>query len=400
MKKIKVLRIIARLNIGGPAIHTVLLSAYLDKNRFDTILVAGSVSPDEGDMAYYAAQHNVRPYYIPALKRDLNIFDDFSAFLTLFFLIKKERPAIVHTHTAKAGTLGRAAAILYNALGFYTGKRVILVHTFHGHVFSGYFSRTKTRVFTLIERILAFFTGTIITVSESVKEELSSLRIARPEKIRVIPLGFELEGFLKLTPEQKQGPFRIGIVGRLVPIKNHRLFLDAAAKVLENRGDEVCFKIIGDGELRSELMSYAQKLGIKQSVEFPGWERDLRGVYAALDVVALTSFNEGTPVSLIEAMAAARAIVATDVGGVRDLLGALTNEREEAGCRFKILERGILVASGDSDGFAAALAYLIANSEIRQRLGRQARDFASVMFRKERLIADITHVYESIVGYK
>ncbi len=398
MKKIKVLRIIARLNIGGPAIHTVLLTQGLNKERFDSLLVCGSIDKTEGDMSYYASQMGVKPIFIPELKRELSIVNDIISFKKIFNIIRKERPDIIHTHTAKAGAIGRSAGIVYNLLN--RSKQAKLVHTFHGHVFEGYFGRFKAKVFILIERFLARFTSKIVTVSESVKNGLVSLGIGTARKIEVIRLGFELSGLLDIGPKAGQGDLEIGIVGRLVPVKNHRLFLDAAAKIIrDNPQAKLRFKIIGDGELRKELEEYARNLDIGAHVEFLGWQKDLSAIYRTLDIVALTSVNEGTPVSLIEAMASGKAVVSTSVGGVRELLGVPLGARKaDSGLGFEILERGVAVESGDISGFSAALLYLSKDSALRKALGLCSREFVRNGFSKERLIKDIEGLYESLLN--
>ncbi len=386
MKKIKVLRIIARLNIGGPAIHTVLLTAGLDKDRFESLLVCGAVSPGEGDMAYYAWERGVRPVYVPELRRELNPLNDLIAFVKICRIIWVEKPDIIHTHTAKAGTLGRVAGLCND---------IRVIHTFHGHVFEGYFNSFFTKIFILIEKVLACFTSKIITVSEEVKKELVGLGIAKAQKIAVIPLGFELERFLGVDvldcPVKPGNDIeKVGIVGRLVPVKNHRLFLEAVAKISKEKPQlKVRFKIIGDGELRGELEEYARELKIVPWVEFTGWQRDLPAVYADLDVVCLTSLNEGTPVSLIEAMACARVVVATEVGGVPDLLGEVVEERDG----FSIRERGISSKPKDAQGFARALAFILDNPGAGKSLALAAREYVKTVFSKERLVRDMENLY-------
>jgi len=397
MKKVKIMTIIARLNIGGTAVHTILLADGLDKSRFDSMLVCGSLSKDEGDMSYYAVQKNIKPIFIPDLKRKINLVSDFAAFKNIFKLIKAERPDIIHTHTAKAGALGRLAGIIYNF--FSPQKQIKIVHTFHGHIFEGYFSKFKTKIFILIERLLAIFTHRIITLSESIKRDLVSLGIGNENKIEVIPLGFELDGFLHLLPRENMS-VNIGIVGRLVPVKNHRLFLRAAGLVMKTAADiKLRFKIIGNGELRQELEEYAFNLGIRERVDFLGWQKDILEVYSGLDIVALTSVNEGTPVSLIESMASAKPIVATDVGGVRDLLGKEIGLSEKTKGDFKVLERGIIVQSDDVTGFAAALAFLLQNKELRRNMGTLGREFVKDRFSRIRLIKDIENLYILLLGW-
>jgi glycosyltransferase involved in cell wall biosynthesis len=372
MPKFKVLRIIARLNIGGPAINAIILSAGLDRGKFETILITGRPSRSEGEMAGLLAEKKVSPVMIKELGREIDLWKDLFSFFKVYALIKKERPDIVHTHTAKAGALGRLAGALCGCK---------LVHTFHGHVLEGYFGRLKSRIFIWIERFLAALTDKIIVVSPRIKDELLRLKIAPENKISVMPLGLELEGLLALAPPQPQAPYlNIGIVGRLVPIKNHRLFLQAAAEIKDAR---LQFFIIGDGELRQDLEDYARELGLSGKVAFSGWQDDLAKVYGQLDLLTLTSLNEGTPVSIIEAMAAARPVIATDVGGVRDLLGDN--------------ERGRLVKSGDSRGLAEAIKKLAGNPALRLELGRQGRDFVRARFTKERLIKDIELLYNELL---
>lgn len=396
MKKIKILRIIARLNIGGPAIHTILLTQGLDKTRFDSLLVCGNIGKDEGDMLYYGSDRGVKPILIPELKREPDFFKDIAAIKKIYYIIKTEQPDIIHTHTAKAGALGRMAGLCYNLMKLRKNKPVKLIHTFHGHIFEGYFGKFKASIFILIERFLAIFTLKIITVSNSVKDELLASRICREDKIEVIPLGLELENFLSI-PIKDEGALNIGTIGRLVPVKNNRLFLEAAAKVIAgNPGKSFRFKIIGDGELRKDLEEYSNKLGIKSRVDFLGWQRDLAGIYSGLDIVALSSLNEGTPVSLIEAMAAGRAVVATDVGGVKDLLGSETDVGIKSSDDFKVMERGIAVKSGNTAGFAGALSFVAEDNELRKILGARARDFVQTQFTKERLIKDMDSLYAKL----
>ncbi|MFA5410281.1 MAG: glycosyltransferase [Candidatus Omnitrophota bacterium] len=397
MKKIKVLRIIARLNIGGPAIHTILLTEGLDGRRFESLLVYGRLSQGEGDISYYAREKNIATHFVPELKRELNFFSDIIAFYKIYKIIITEQPDIVHTHTAKAGGVGRTAAILYNFI--HRNKKIKLVHTFHGHIFDGYFSKIKSRFFIFIERFLALFTCQIITVSESIKNELISLGISKERKIKVIPLGLELDKFLSL-PERRDIDLNIGIIGRLVPVKNHRLFLEAAAMVIsDNQAIRIKFKVIGDGELRGMLEEYSRKLKINNYLDFLGWQKDLVKAYSGLDIVALTSINEGTPVSLIEAMASGKAVVATDVGGIKDLLGDETNTKIKPNGSFKILERGIMVMPGDSLGFAQALNLTIQDGNLRREMGLRARNFAKTEFTKDRLIKDVESLYLAILSY-
>ncbi|HDH51780.1 MAG TPA: glycosyltransferase family 1 protein [Nitrospirae bacterium] len=381
MPKAKILRIIARLNIGGPAIHVILLADELDRLGYETVLVKGSEGAAEGNMMDLAEAKGIKPVVIPELGREIGIKNDLKAFYKLYRLIRKEKPDIVHTHTAKAGTLGRIAARL-------AGVPVIL-HTFHGHVLTGYFGRCRSWVFILIEKILALITTRLITLSEELKRELIDMGIGKEDKFEVIPLGLELEPFL--DAERHKGRFKnelglsaetavIGIVGRLVPVKRHKLFLDMA-KMIDSQAD-IKFVIVGDGELRKELEDYAEKLGIADEVIFTGFRRDLPEIYAGLDIVVLTSKNEGTPVSIIEAMAAARPVVATNVGGVPSLV--------------KDGVTGLLVKPGDTDSLSDAVARLIKDPHLRQDMGREARSRVFPSYDISELVGRINVLYSSL----
>lgn len=388
-KKLKIIRIIARLNIGGPAIHTVLLSSELNKAGYADILVSGSVGEAEGDMSYLAKAKGLVPVAVPEMGREINLANDIRALFRLYSIIKKERPDIVHTHTAKAGTLGRIAALMAGV--------PIKVHTFHGHIFDGYFSPLKARIFLLIEKFLAIFSDRLITVSEAVREEIiNKLRIAGPDKVIVLPLGLELGKFL--NNGGLKGNFRkrigvdndvllVGIVGRLVPIKNHKMFLDVA-RIVRTRSPhlKVKFVVVGDGEMRDELEKRARDMGMEGFVIFTGWIENVEEVYADLDIVALTSINEGTPVSLIEALAAEKAVVATDAGGVRDVVFDGLN--------------GVLAKNRDAEDFFTKLIALLNDKERRSTLGGKGRVTVERQFAKERLVGDIESLYRDLAAGK
>jgi glycosyltransferase involved in cell wall biosynthesis len=318
---IKVMHVIARLNIGGAALYVIQLTAQQKTLGCEASLVCGVVGPSEGDMQYIAAQKHIPVTVIPSLGREISPVSDLATVYKLWRIMRRERPDVVHTHTAKAGFVGRVAAKLAGV--------PVIVHTFHGHVFSGYFSPAKTRLFLWLERLSARLSSAIITLSIALKRDITEVYgITHPERVQVIELGFELDDLLAL--ERHQGSFRadysipadvplVGIVGRLVPIKNHDLFLQAARLVQEAVPD-AHFAIIGDGERRDELGRLVDSLGLGACVHFMGWITDIPPVYGALDVLVLSSINEGLPVSLIEAMAAGVPIVATAVGGVNDLL--------------------------------------------------------------------------------
>ncbi|MDD5247127.1 MAG: glycosyltransferase [Candidatus Omnitrophica bacterium] len=396
--KRKVIRIIARLNIGGPAIHTVLLSERLNRDKYVTLLIYGTLDKGEGDMSYLAAGIKDRLIHIPQLKREISLFDDLAALFKIYAIIRRQAPDILHTHTAKAGCLGRIAGIIYN-LNPLNGKKVKIIHTFHGHVLEGYFGRIKTFIFLNIERALGKFSDAIITVSKTVKEELLSHKISDKRKIVVIPLGFDLDDFLSVLPKKHNVdlPMVIGIIGRLVPIKNHFLFLDSAKEFIRaNPERKTVFRIIGNGQLRGPLEKHAAELGISEFVEFCGWQKDLPAVYSDIDIVALTSLNEGTPVSLIEAMASARPVITTAAGGVRDLLGEKLDAIPAPQGKCQVMERGVLVESSNPQAYAAALKYLCDNPGERLRMAGSGRGYVKNNFSASRLVSDIERLYASL----
>ncbi len=392
----KIVRIIARLNIGGPARNAVLLAQGFSrpltltlspKGRGDfdweTVLVCGEVSENEGDMMYLAREKGIEPVVVSELGRELSFWNDWKAFWKIYRIICRERPDIIHTHTAKAGALGRMGGVLYNfsswLMAHGSREKCYLVHTFHGHVLHSYFGKIKTWFFIWIEKFLTLFTDRIIAVSEVLKKELvEKYRITPEGKISVVELGFELDELFKLPLRENNGIVKIGIIGRLAPIKNHRM-LFRVLKKLTAYSLQLTAVVIGDGELRQELERYKEELKLGDIVEFKGWVKDLAEIYRNLDIVVLTSLNEGTPVSIIEAMAAARSVVATDVGGVADIM--------QDG------KSGYLVALGDEKGFAKRLADLIRYPEKREMFGIYGRESVKERFSKERLIRDMNRVY-------
>lgn len=379
----KVMRIIARMNIGGPALHCIILTSELDPERYRSLLVTGKESPAEGNMYGLAHEKGVEPVIIEALGREIFLKDDLRALVRLVRLIHQEKPDIIHTHTAKAGTLGRLAAKLTNV--------PIIIHTFHGHVFHSYFGFVKTSFFLWMEKLLAKFTDAIITVGEQQRREIINYRIAPPEKIISVPLGLNLERFIDLTIDPsvlrselglEPDTFLVGIVARLVPIKNHACFLKAARLVLE-RNDKARFVVVGDGELRAELEREARDLHIESRVIFMGFQHNLEKIYAGLDIVTLSSFNEGLPVALIEAMAAGKPVISTDVGGVRDLILDGHN--------------GLLVPSNDHKALAEAIVYLLRKPERRAMMGQAGKEKAYPDFDKKRLVGDIDRLYRQLL---
>ena len=341
-RPLRIMRIIARLNVGGPAIHVTLLTEQLGPPAFESLLVCGNIGPGEGDMAYLAEQRGIEPVYIAELGRALSPIRDLATLYKLWRLMRRFRPDVVHTHTAKAGFVGRIAAWL--------ARVPVSVHTFHGHVFHGYFSPAKTKLFLWLERFTARLSDRLITICPALRDELvEQYRIAPRDKFEIVPLGLELTPYAD-TPHH-QGNFRaefnipadvplIGIVGRLVPIKNHALFLHMAEQV-RRAIPNAHFAIIGDGECRADIEAQVDVLNLRQAVTFTGWQQDLKPAYSDMDVLVISSDNEGTPVSIIEALAAGVAVVSTAVGGVPDLL--------------RDGEYGHLVPSNDPDALAKAV---------------------------------------------
>ena len=405
----KILRIIARLNVGGPARHVVWLSAGLKNHGYETLLVAGVPPEGEDDMSYVAAAAGVEPLILPEMSREISPRDLITAW-KLYRLMLRERPSLVHTHTAKAGGVGRAAGIMYRWLTpsalLGRPRKCCFVHTYHGHVFHSYYGPLKTKLFLMIEKMLARMTDRIIVISEQQRREINEdFHLGRHAQFAVIPLGIDLDVYAnwqtrrtKLRQEiaASNDDLLIGIVGRLTEVKNHGLFLEAAALLKKISTQRLKFLVVGDGALRSQRESQARQLGIANYVVFLGTRDDPEDFYPALDVVALTSLNEGTPLSVIEGMANGRAVIATGVGGVVDLLG----EEVEAFDGCTICERGIRVPSGDAEGFANGMKRLIDDAALRDELGARGREFVWKNYSKERLLNDIANLYVELLEEK
>jgi len=384
------------LNLGGPTFNAALLTKYLTP-EYETLLVAGMKEEAEASSEFILNNLGIEPLYISDMYRSVNPLRDLPAYRQLKKIIQQFKPDIVHTHAAKAGALGRLAAIDCGV--------PVVVHTFHGHVFHSYFGPLKTRLYLEIERWLAKGSSKIIAISQSQKNELSeTYKVCPANHIEVVPLGFDLSRF-QTGQIDKRIDFRqryqiaddeiaIGIVGRLVPVKNHRLFLLALKEILDNTRQKVRAFIVGDGEERQPLMQLAAELNIPYTtpqnnrqqtapLTFTSWIKEVDEVYAGIDIVALSSLNEGTPVSLIEAQAANKPIVTTNVGGVCDVV---------------LPNKTALLSESDHTGqFAKQLLKLAENEQLRHRLGKNGSNFVLRKYHYTRLVNDIDNLYGKLL---
>ena len=398
----KIARFIARLNVGGPAIHVSLVTDELTQRGYECILAAGCVPESEGDMEYYAADHQIEVVRIPELVRPLSPKNDLIALWKIYRLLLRQKPKIVHTHTAKAGTLGRIAAIL-------AGTPVV-VHTFHGNIFDGYFSAMKTRLFLAIERFLARFTDRIIAVSASQRLELANkYQIAPIEKIQVVQLGIDL-GIFRNVPslDKHQVPelaedeaepegrhIVIGWVGRFVEVKDPLLFIEFA-KEFRKSSPPVTFVMVGDGPMREAIQREIDHYGLRDVVSIPGWKRNMAEVYREIDFLVLTSLNEGTPVAILESMASGRPFVATNVGGMPDLMCGNAHSHDG----FDVHANGILVHVRAASALTQAARVLIGDASRRAKMGAAGKQFVSRRFGKERLADELENLYMTILERK
>lgn len=388
----KVLRIIARLNVGGPARHVVSLDRGLRARGHETLLVHGAVDEGEASLEHLTTECGVPTLRIEELGRRVKLWSDARAFVRLARVIFREQPDVVHTHTAKAGALGRLAAAGYNATRA-RRRRAVVVHTFHGHVLQGYFSRAGTTTVRAVERLLARFTDRIVTISPSQYDDIvQRYRVGSSDRTVVVPLGLELD-FLRgnlsgrsLRPELgiREGAIVFGYVGRLVPIKDVPTLVRAFVRVVQALPDAHLL-IVGDGPARPEIEALVDASALHLRVRLLGWREDLDRIYGTIDVGVISSRNEGTPVALIEAMAAGRPVVATRVGGVPDVVAHD--------------ETGLLVPPGDVEALSGAMIRLGRDAECRSRLGTRARA-ASTRFRQERLVEDIENLYRDALVAK
>jgi glycosyltransferase involved in cell wall biosynthesis len=383
---IPVLRVIARLNIGGPAIQAISLTALMDERGYTTRLVRGSESADEGSMDDLAERMGVRPTLVASMRRDPGL-GDLRALARIARIARRDRPALVHTHAAKGGTLGRVAVMLA-----FPRKRPKVVHTFHGHSLTGYFSSRTARIYTRIERFLARRTDVLVAVSEEVRDDLVGLGVAPRERFEVVRLGLDLSAFAgDGDREARRAALRaqwgvgceeqvVTLVARLVPIKRVDRFL-AMAALLRDRPD-TRFVVVGDGELREQLQASEPARALGDRVVWAGFRRDVPDVCFASDVVVLTSDNEGTPVSLIEAQAAAVPVVSTSVGGVRSV----------------VLDGSSGLLADEPEALAAAVGSLLDDPARAAAMAARGREHVLATFGVERLVDDLDRLYRRLLA--
>jgi glycosyltransferase involved in cell wall biosynthesis len=390
---VRIARITTRLNVGGPAIQAINLSERLESAGYHTLLVHGRLGPGEGDMGYLVPRdRSFDIEYVPALRREIAPAADAAALARVVTLLRRFRPAIVHTHMAKAGSLGRIAALLYNATsGAHPPARI--VHTYHGHVLEGYFGAWTVSAFSAVEKFLARRSDALVAVSPVVRHELlEAHRIGTADRFRVVPLGFDLDALAATGPAERSAARAVlnldhdahvvAFVGRLTAIKQPDLFLEAAARVAQ-ADPRARFLVAGGGELETALRTKASDLGLANRVRFLGWQRDVAAVYAASDLVAVTSRNEGTPVALIESMAAAVPGVCFSVGGVPDVIAGP--------------ELGVLIPAGDVDALAAGIRHLLSDDGARAAIGQRARTYVCERFGIDRLVCNVDELYRELL---
>ncbi len=387
-ERVRVLRVIGRLNMGGPAHQAALLSGRrFFAERYETLLVHGSLPVGEESLAGLSREEGATMRFLPELSPSVRPLSDARALLKLIRIAREFRPDIVHTHTAKAGFVGRQAALAVR-------PRPAIVHTYHGHVLEGYFGPAKTRLYLELERVMARVSDRLLGVSQATVDDLVRLGVAPRERFRVLPLGLDLQPLTEVDEAMRASSrSELGVgaeeillvfVGRVVPIKRLDLLLRAVAEA--RAGDpRIRLGLVGDGKERPGLERQAVELGIERDVLFLGYRRDLRPLFAAADVAVLSSDNEGTPVSLIEAAAAGLPAVATDVGGVREVVGEQT---------------GIVVPRGDAAALGRALLLMAGDEARRRSCGRAAREWVIDRYAAERLLADVDALYGELLAVR
>ena len=388
-EEIRVLRVIARLNMGGPAIHVASLAAGLETRGYHTTLVAGSLARGEDSMAFLAERLGVSVVSVAELQREVSVLHDARSVLRLAELIRSQRPHILHTHTAKAGAIARAAALLAGG-----ARPPVVLHTFHGHVLKGYFDAGRTAFFRQVERTLARASDVLVAVSPEVRDELVELGVAPYEKFVVIRLGIPLDERLGGPGADSDyrrlygippGAFVVGWVGRMTGVKATGAVLEIV-RVARERGVDAVLCMVGDGPDREGLERLAHELGIARHCYFVGYQSDVAGYYRLFDAFLLPSVNEGTPVSAIESLASGTPVVANRVGGVPDVVRDGVD--------------GFLVEPGDAEEAAERLAMLAADPALRARLGESGRARVLARYSVSRLVDDVDRLYRSLLAAK
>ena len=387
-KKVKIVRIINRFNIGGPTFNATFLTRFMSE-EFETVLVGGVPDEGEKDSLHILKQYGVEPIVIPELQRNPNIRSDWRAYRKLKAIIKEAQPDIVHTHASKAGFLGRIAARS-------CGVKVI-VHTFHGHVFHSYFGKLKTFAVKSMERSLARISTGIIAISDLQKKDLvDKYKICSSNKVTVIPLGFDLEKFEKDIALNRKNTrekweisdeeVAIAIVGRLAPIKDHSFFLAVVERLLKTTNQKIKVFIVGDGSEWVQVKSKVDKLNHRyhNKIIMTSWILDISRFNHGMDVICLTSKNEGTPVSLIEAQAAGLPVVSSDVGGVRDIIQENIS--------------GYIIKPDDIETYTEKLRLLVENKNIRNNFAEKGVAFIKEKYHYRRLVCDMESYYKKLLG--
>jgi glycosyltransferase involved in cell wall biosynthesis len=382
-----IVHVIARLNVGGAALHVLQLAHEQQKRGHDVLVVAGTLAAGEESMEYVADELGVELLRLPVLQRELSPRADPAAIMALRSVIRSRRADVLHTHTAKAGATGRIAALMAGR-----ARPRAVVHTYHGHVLSGYFSRRWERLFRLIERLLARASGTLVAVSDEVRDDLVGFGVAPASRFAVVPYGFELPAWSDVDEESRHtlrgeigagdDTFVVGWAGRLTAIKRP-LDLIRTQRALLDAGVDALLVLVGDGEDRPEVEALAADLGVADRCRLVGFQKSIRPWYASFDALLLTSANEGTPVVAIEALAAARPVVATRAGGT--------------GTVVRNGESGYLEAIGDTQALADRLAMIASDRELRRRMGAAGADDVRARFVVARMADEVDTIYDRLL---
>ncbi len=383
----RIVHVIARLNVGGAALHVLQLAHEQAQRGHDVVVVAGTLAAGEESMEYVADDLGVELHRLPVLQRELSPRADSAAILALRRLIRERRPSVLHTHTAKAGATGRLAALISG----HARPRAI-VHTYHGHVLSGYFSRRWERVFRLIERALAYASGKLIAVSEEVRDDLVRFGVARADRFAVVPYGFDLPEWNEADDESRRElrreigagdeAFVVGWAGRLTAIKRPLDLIRTLRALLASDVDALLV-LVGDGEDRVDVEALAAELEVADRCRLVGFQKSIRPWYSSFDALLLTSANEGTPVVAIEALAAARPVVATRAGGT--------------GTVVRNGESGYLEAIGDTQALADRLAALARDPVLRERMGEAGAEDVRARFAVGRMADEVGAIYDRLL---